>query len=1013
MSSIKWKNRSLLSSRLRMYQIDAIETSLKYIKSDSTDQALIKMPTGTGKTFVIGVLSCFISGCNNVLVVSPSSAIRDHLYDELNGELWEKMNIDVDHGKSVYELYPNNVCKLLEERAGKKVYISTIQGLTKMKAEKPELFYSLKDTIDLILFDEGHKEPANTWSDTIRSIGTKTVLFTATPIRNDYQIFTIDETYYYNYSIKEAIDEEMIRVPYFKFINQGTFASTKEKIQNFINQITTLRQNFIDENNYEPKVIIRFQTFYDLNIGIEYLIEKEEDAVGIHDQFKDTKGDKYRFKTVPRNNDAIYWLAQDKLVEGIDDSKFAILAIYGSFNNTRSLIQQIGRVLRIDNNAIHLKNSWVVVRTEDSFQEVEWNSYIDFETNNAEENKLPIINFKNHFNDFLSNQPDYIYGSNRFLKKIDLNTEYDFDESKLNYKMPLRVNIFSLKEGTTFEYAVLINKIVKQKEYSNEFVLREHKDPNEDKGIYIYSKYRNSSILSIESFVEVQLGAFFLWTDESFLFFYDTNNYIPNCILEIADPVSNSKLQYLFNDSTEFTEVTLKNGLISQNNIHRRVMNARNMKNIAPDFTDKYNFCTTITGTVEEDNSKNRRYIGFSNSRVSDSSSYVLLIEYLDWIKKIADKVKIEDGKINDFFTRYAPVVDTPERTQPILITFNLGEFDGSIVDSNQNKVCVKVENYKVEDNKFVLKIGQEEIQTKIFFSEKKYKLAFENNANTNKYKITFFENEEFTIRDETLISFFNRFQYFHIVTIDGAHIYHRNEFFKCEIPTEATFLDPIFNEYQLKEDKKIKSEKGTLTEVRQEWTEDSLFYLVSSLGAELEDSELKKALTDMKYLICTDLNTEIADFVGLDTDNKRIYFIHCKAKKAKYSASVFQDICSQIIKNLDYVHPQSNRVPDDLETWNNDWKREKVTRNRVIKGAGNTTDIWNLIKEYKRLPDSTTYVWGLTAKMFSLQEYKRQKNLGVSQAPEIIQIDYILMNTWAAVQSVGARFKFFFDKKA
>lgn len=89
------------------------------------------------------------------------------------------------------------------------------------------------------------------------------------------------------------------------------------------------------------------------------------------------------------------------------------------------------------------------------------------------------------------------------------------------------------------------------------------------------------------------------------------------------------------------------------------------------------------------------------------------------------------------------------------------------------------------------------------------------------------------------------------------------------------------------------------------------------------------------------------------------------------------------------------------------------MTRNRIIKGTGDANEIWNLIKEYQRHPDSTTYVWGLTATMFSLQEYKRQKMLGIAQAPEIIQIDYMLMNIWAAVQSVGARFKFFFDKKA
>lgn len=167
-----------------------------------------------------------------------------------------------------------------------------------------------------------------------------------------------------------------------------------------------------------------------------------------------------------------------------------------------------------------------------------------------------------------------------------------------------------------------------------------------------------------------------------------------------------------------------------------------------------------------------------------------------------------------------------------------------------------------------------------------------------------------------------------------------------------------------------------------------------------------------MDYLVCTDLRTEIADFIGLDTKHKRIYFIHCKAKEGTRSASVFQDICSQIIKNLDYAHPLSNRIPDGIESWDGDWIYKKVVRKRIIKGDKNAKSIWKLIKEYQRDPESTTYIWALTAKMFSLKEYKREKQMDIKQKPEIIQIDYILMNTWAAVQSIGAKFKFFFDKK-
>lgn len=91
----------------------------------------------------------------------------------------------------------------------------------------------------------------------------------------------------------------------------------------------------------------------------------------------------------------------------------------------------------------------------------------------------------------------------------------------------------------------------------------------------------------------------------------------------------------------------------------------------------------------------------------------------------------------------------------------------------------------------------------------------------------------------------------------------------------------------------------------------------------------------------------------------------------------------------------------------------KSVTRKRIIKGDKSAKEIWDLIKQFQRDPESVTYIWALTGKMFSLETYNQQKQESLDQFPEIIQIDYLLMYTWAAVQSIGAKFKLFFDKKA
>ncbi|RJS53923.1 hypothetical protein CJ480_19790 [Bacillus subtilis] len=1016
MGSIIWEQRSRISSKLRDYQIKAIETSLSYIKSSSDKQALIKMPTGTGKTFVIGVLSLLIKGCNNVLIVSPSSAIREQLYKEVKKKLWKKMNIDMEIKKSIERLFPKNVAEILEKQ-GSKVFITTIQALTQIKLDNENVFNNLKDQVDLILFDEGHKEPANTWSEAIRSFKQKTILFTATPIRNDYQIFNIDEKFFFNYSIRQAIDEKIIRTPEFISVEQD-LSSSEVKIRDFIDKTIRFKRRFEQEKNYEPKVIIRFSSFIDLQIAIDYLEGKEEKAIAIHERFKNTKDNNYKFQDVPNENDAIYWLAQNKLVEGIDDSKFAILAIYDGFDNARSFIQQIGRTLRKESSDSNLDKSWVIINSTDRYLEGIWDTYVDYESDKSQRGKLPTNNYKNFFESYLLKQPNYIYGSRKFLKKFDYQTPLEFRDTLFRYRLPLKVNIFSLKDWTTkvFEFNSLVNKIISQKELSNEFVVNKHNNESEDMYVVIYNKFSNSSILSNESFIEVKLGLFFIWLNENYLFYYDTNNYIPSVILDLSDPVDTNKLQLLFNEDAEFTQVTLKNGFISQNNIHRQVINSKNMKNIAPNMTDKYNFCTTITGTVNEAGNRGRRYIGFSNSRVSDDSSYVHLADYLDWIKKIANKILNETGAVNSFFQRYSPIVGTPADTNPILITFNFNDFADILVDENGNKVRFEELNYRVNDYKTQLEVNGENACLNVKYENKRYHLSFEDTTLNNNYrfsedKIT---NEYSVRKNETLISYLNRYQDFQIVTSDATHIYYKKEFIKCEISYHDQRLNGIFGEYELLDNKRINSEKGDLTVQREEWTEDSLFYLVSSLGKNLEEkNEIKESLTEMDYLICTDLQSEISDFIGLNIKNKKIYFIHCKAKKASRSASAFQDIVSQIIKNLDYAHPLSNRIPEDVDKWDEDWKLKEVTRKRIIKGDKGANEVWDLIKQYQRDPESVTYIWALTGKMFSLETYNQQKQKCLDQFPEIIQIDYLLMYTWAAVQSIGAKFKLFFDKKA
>ena len=63
----------------------------------------------------------------------------------------------------------------------------------------------------MIIVDEGHREPAPKWAESVRELKKPTVLFTATPCRNDHKMFNVDPDYVYTYSHHKAVNERYIR----------------------------------------------------------------------------------------------------------------------------------------------------------------------------------------------------------------------------------------------------------------------------------------------------------------------------------------------------------------------------------------------------------------------------------------------------------------------------------------------------------------------------------------------------------------------------------------------------------------------------------------------------------------------------------------------------------------------------------------------------------------------------------------------------------------------------------
>jgi hypothetical protein len=140
--------------------------------------------------------------------------------------------------------------------------------------------------------------------------------------------------------------------------------------------------------------------------------------------------------------------------------------------------------------------------------------------------------------------------------------------------------------------------------------------------------------------------------------------------------------------------------------------------------------------------------------------------------------------------------------------------------------------------------------------------------------------------------------------------------------------------------------------------------------------------------------------------------FDSCKADASgrKLSASAFQEIVGQAVKNLAILTPNWD-CDFDKNTWNGPWKSNKqsVTRRiRVPLNGGMTAK--KAFDQFDRLlknPSTRREVWIVMAQGLSLSEFEKEREK-ISPQPSVIQMLFLLQSTWAAVSSVGSQFRIF-----
>lgn len=961
------------------------------------------MPTGTGKTGVFASLTRIAIPDYNYIIVTPSTALKFQIIDELKTNFWNKIGYDESklEDQFIDSLVPSNFDKIRKQIIGKKfIIVTTIQALQAIASDEDleKEYKEFQSKVNCIIFDEGHKEPAYTWGETIRAFKKPTILFSATPYRNDYKVFNINKDKFYAIEHEFCTKQNYLREIEIIEVNDSPY-TTGTYLTKLLSELKKIEPELTKQGILNPKTIIRCENAEDIKKIVNGLLKLKKRVVGIHENFKLGKGFTPQVPKSIEQDKYDFFVHQYKLIEGIDNPSFCIVSIFSDFKSTRLLIQQVGRVLR---NPQRLQNqkAFLFCRNKKKISE-EWKKYLEYDKSLDPRQKLFDITDILKVNKNVST----LYFDGTFRELVNINN-IDLKSSILFQK---KINIF-IQDGTVI-FKDLSQTLIEEWN-SRDYHILKTQFINSDTLIIMYIKYENSPLVKSGVFIEQTLAITFLKFKQSHIYYYDSIQSSPMRQMENLKPVSRELLVRLFKDKRSINKVFLMNTDIGTSSVRNKELQAGAVEYTAPGLSDYSYFPARIEGNVSQNGLSAKRYIGFQNGRVTDfSNSRIEFDDFIQWIDEIHKNVLTATSynKIDGFLNRFSEKVAPPPTPIPTSILLDI---DSEILfryGFGENKDNIELQDYcaLISSGQFSLTFNGTSISIDITYDSKFEKFIL-SSSELSEYI------QNINDDDPSLIGYLNSTQSFRIVLEGNQYVYAHKNFFKpsLNLTSKKQNLDinQLFHVYPAISS--IASEKGgaSLKIQANLWNKNTLFGLIARQGKGYGDTNLENEF-NLEYLLCDDLQTEIGDFIGLDTKNKRLVFIHAKAKNSKISATNFTEVCGQATKNLDYLSPYYQRVPQqNIDKWKMPWSVSPIgtISNRVITKNATIRQFWDKYVQLISDPSTKREVWLIVGNMFDHNEFKKEINKrDVSKIKsEVIQLIYLLRSTWNNVSQVGAQLR-------
>jgi hypothetical protein len=705
------------------------------------------------------------------------------------------------------------------------------------------------------------------------------------------------------------------------------------------------------------------------------------------------------------------------LIEGIDDPSCTMLAIYEPFANTRMLVQQVGRLTR-QPSGIGTKSSdaYVLARSGDDVSRI-WGSFIDYDRACvASGGKPPIRNDEKVLRNLVDALPKMDYVAGRFRERIDLESA----DLKDDLRFPRSAIIF--ETDSSFDLDEFQAQITEALDAEDRFqhqigiaasgTCRYHLTLRLSQSPFLAEYLFQTAALEITIYAQCGNRLFFydsagLWVDELGGVGSRTDPFSLRSLLPAG---ANNAISFISVQNTDLGPLVLRS----------RSMSARSLERAGVFMGEHLNVVSRAVGRVID----RRRSVGFTRGRVRDGQGAALSAsEFAAWCTTVGEELDLAKPAA-PLLSRFAIPTDIPAVTEPANILIDMVELIGEFRNKRKTSAKFSTENLCADivfdadpkapaPYRFEITVDKEQIKIWIAWNAKK-----------KKYWLISPDLSQLKSKDNEKISLtrrLNRTQPFRIITADLKHVYVHGSFYALNLdladPTGAgrMVLDLITPVAELAS---ITSEKGKPRGERlRTWRKGSLFRLIDDALVAGAGPHLLGPT--FPALVCEDLGTEAADFIGVDDAPAapRVSFIVAKWHEGtpSVSAAAFYDVAAQGIKTLAYLKADGTPVPGTLRKYDNDWTMS------VGKGSAKVTDeiprlrsgppsitFRKLLDSARSAPRCDRSVWlvcagGLLSRGTLEREFDQ-----VPPKAHVLQFYHLVVSIFSSCQSVGVDLRIF-----